>query len=36
VLEEDIALPRAVGGDDGAVLDDFGHCSRSPILAALG
>ena len=25
VLEEHVALPGAVGGDDGAVLDDFGH-----------
>jgi hypothetical protein len=26
VLEQHVALPGSVGGDDGAVLDDFGHC----------
>ena len=24
-LDQDIGLPLAVGGDDGAVLDDLGH-----------
>lgn len=26
VLDQHIRLPCSVGGDDGAVLDDFGHC----------
>ena len=30
VLDQHVGLPGAVGGDDGAVLDDFGHCC-SPV-----
>ena len=35
VLDQHVGLPGAVGGDDGAVLDDLGHFFSSPIVAAL-
>ena len=31
-LDQDVGLPGAIGGDDGAALDDFGHGSSLPII----
>jgi hypothetical protein len=35
VLEQHVGLPASIGGDDGAVLDDFGHLFCSLVFLAL-